>query len=82
MNRTAFLVACALLSACTTVKINRDATNSITHQGDAEAGRQLAQRACQKAGRQQAMIVSTVNKDASLPPGTGRQVTTFRCVSG
>jgi len=82
MSRTAFLVACVLLSACTTVKINHDDTTSITHQGDAETGKQLAARACQKAGRQQAVVVSTVNKDASLPPGTGRQVTTFRCVSG
>jgi len=82
MNRTAFLIACVLLGACTTVKIHHDDTTSITHQGDAEVGKALAERACQKAGRQKAVVVSTVNKDASLPPGTGRQVTTFRCVSG
>ncbi len=82
MSRSMFLVACALLSACTTVRINHDDTTSITHQGDAAAGEQLAERACRKAGRQKAVLVSTVNKDASLPPGTGRQVTTFRCVSG
>lgn len=82
MSRIAFLVACVLLSACTTIKINHDDTTSITHSGDAEAGRQLAERACLKAGRSKAEVVATVNKNPNLPAGSGRQVTTFRCISG
>ena len=81
MTRIIVLVACATLSACTTVKINHDDTNTISHEGGAETGKQLAERACKKAGGQSADVVSTVNKDTSLPPGTGKQLTTFRCVS-
>ena len=42
-------------------------------------GQALANRACVKAGQMSAEIVSTVNKDPKLPPGEGKQVTTFRC---
>ncbi|MFL6550763.1 MAG: hypothetical protein ACJ8OJ_18875 [Povalibacter sp.] len=76
------ILACALtLSACTTIKLNGDNTNSITHEGGAAEGKKLADRACEKAGESSAVIVSTVNKDPSLPEGTGRQVTTFHCSS-
>nr|AQQ74416.1 hypothetical protein [uncultured bacterium] len=70
-----------LLGACTTIKLNHDNTNSITYKGGPEVGQQLATRACRKAGERSAIIISTVNKDPSLPPGTGRQVATFRCSS-
>lgn len=83
MTRTStLLAACVLLSACTTVKINPGDTNSIEHEGGVEAGKDLAARACDKAGGQRAEVVSTVNKKSDLPPGTGQQVTTFRCASG
>lgn len=76
------LFACALIfSACTTVKLNHDNTNTITYSGGPEVGLDLATRACRKAGERRAIIISTINKDASLPEGTGRQVTTFRCSS-
>jgi hypothetical protein len=71
---------CALFaSACTIVKINPDDTTTIEHEGGAEVARDLSNRACRRAGQQSAEIVSTVNKDAALPAGTGKQVTTFRC---
>ncbi|MBB6096114.1 hypothetical protein HNQ60_005005 [Povalibacter uvarum] len=81
MIRGIVIAACVVaMSACTTVKLNHDNTNSITHGAD-EDSQALANRACGKASEQRAVIVSTVNKDPSLPPGTGRQVTTFRCAS-
>ena len=69
---------CTLLAGgCTVVKIGKGDTNSITHAPGEE--KDLTSRACRKAGQQSAEIISTVNKDASLPAGTGKQVTTFRC---
>jgi hypothetical protein len=82
MTRTTLLVACALLSACTIIKVNHGDTNTIEHEGGVEAGKDLAIRACHRAGGQSAEVVSTVNKNADLPPGTGKQLTTFRCVTG
>jgi hypothetical protein len=76
----ALLAACILFtSACTVVKINDDDTTTIEHEGGAEVARDLSARACRQAGQQSAEIISTVNKDPALPPGTGKQVTTFRC---
>ena len=76
----ALLVATVLFAGgCTVVKIGKGDTNSITHAPGAE--KDLTSRACRKAGNQNAEIISTVNKDANLPPGTGRQITTFRCLS-
>lgn len=76
------LVVCILIcTACTTIKLNHDNTNTITYRGGPEVGLNLATRACRKAGERRAIIISTINKDASLPDGTGRQVTTFRCTS-
>ena len=76
----ALLAACVLIAGgCTVVKIGEGDTNSITHAPGEE--KDLTSRACRKAGNQTAEIISTVNKDASLPAGTGKQVTTFRCLS-
>jgi hypothetical protein len=76
----ALLAASALLAGgCTVVKIGKGDTNTITHEPGEE--KDLTSRACRKAGNQNAEIISTVNKDANLPPGTGRQITTFRCLS-
>jgi hypothetical protein len=76
----ALLAASALFaSGCTVVKIGKGDTNTITHAPGEE--QDLTSRACRKAGNQNAEIVSTVNEDAKLPPGTGRQITTFRCLS-
>ena len=79
MARTALLAICVIFSACTVVKIGKGETNTIQHDGGAEEANNLANRACRRAGGQSAEIISTVNKDASLPPGAGKQVTTFRC---
>lgn len=79
MLRTALLAACVICSACTVVKIGKGDTNTIQHEGGAEEANNLATRACRRSGGQSAEIISTVNKDSSLPPGTGKQVTTFRC---
>jgi len=79
MKNIALLAACALLCACTTVKIGKGDTSIIEHEGGADVAKDLATRACQKAGQQSAEIISTVNKDPKAPPGTGKQVTTFRC---
>ena len=81
MMRTTLLAACVVFSACTVVKIGKGDTNTITHEGGAEEANNLTNRACRRAGQQMAEIISTVNKDPSLPPGTGKQVTTFRCTS-
>lgn len=82
MIRTVALLAlCASFSACTTIKLGPGDTSSITYQGGPEVGKDLATRACRKAGQQSAEIISTVNKDASLPAGTGKQMVTFRCSS-
>ena len=79
MLRTALLAGCLLFGACTIVKPGKGDTNTIQHDGGAEQAYDLATRVCRRAGQQNAEIISTVNKDASLPPGTGKQVTTFRC---
>lgn len=71
----------ALLTGCTMVRINSDDTSTIEHNGGVEEGRNLADRACRKGGQQSAEIISTVNKNPEDPPGTGKQVTTFRCSS-
>ena len=76
----ALFAVCALLAGgCTVVKIGKGDTNTITHAPGQE--KDLANRACRKAGQQSAEIISTVNEDANLPPGPGRQLTTFRCSS-
>jgi hypothetical protein len=83
MRRLAVLLAaCALFtSACTVVKINKDDTTTMEHEGGAEVAKDLANRACRRGGQRSAEIVSTVNKNSALPPGNGKQVTTFRCSS-
>jgi hypothetical protein len=82
MRLASLLVVGALLtSACTMVRINSDDTSTIEHKGGIETGRELADRACRRAGQQRAEIISTVNKNADLPPETGKQVTTFRCTA-
>jgi hypothetical protein len=73
------IVGALLTSACTMVRINSDDTSTIEHKGGVEEGRDLADRACRRAGQQKADIISTVNKNPELPPGSGKQVTTFRC---
>lgn len=79
-NLMAVLAVCALFATgCTVVKIGKGDTNTITHAPGEE--KDLTSRACRKAGNQTAEIVSTVNEDANLPPGTGKQITTFRCLS-
>jgi hypothetical protein len=65
--------------ACTVIKINEGDTQTIEYEGDAEVAKDLTARACRKARRASAEIISTVNKDPARPPGEGRQVTTFRC---
>ena len=81
MTRLASLlvVGAFLTSACTMVRINSDDTSTIEHKAGVEVGRDLADRACRRAGQQRAEIISTVNKNPDLPPQTGKQVTTFRC---
>jgi hypothetical protein len=77
---TALFTVCALFAGgCTVVKIGKGDTNTITHAPGEE--KDLTSRACRKAGNQVAEIISTVNEDANQPPGTGRQITTFRCLS-
>ncbi len=75
------LALLVLVGACTVVKIHPGDTESIEYEGDAAVAQDLTTRACRRAGQQSAEIISTVNKDASLPAGQGRQVTTFRCSS-
>jgi hypothetical protein len=82
MFRTAaLLVSFALVGACTVIKINAGDSQTIEHEAGPDVARDLTSRACRKAGQASAEIISSVNKDASRPPGTGRQVTTFRCSS-
>ena len=79
MRFSAAVVLCAMIGACTTIKIGKDDTSTIVYTGGADVGMNLATRACRKAGQRSAEIISTVNKDPALPAGTGRQVSTFRC---
>jgi hypothetical protein len=82
MTRSAVLLSvCVTLGACSTIKINGDDTSTIVHEGRVEVAKELTTRACLRAGQQGAEIISTVNKDPELPAGTGKQVTTFRCVA-
>jgi len=74
-------LCCVLMGACTTIKLNDDNTNTITHKAGEGVAQDLAGRACHRAGERRAVIISTMNKDPSKPEGTGRQVTTFRCTS-
>ena len=75
------LALCLAVSGCAVIKINPDDTNSITYTGGPDVAQDLTTRACRKAHQKSAEIISTVNKDPKLPPGKGRQVTTFRCSS-
>ena len=56
-------------------------TSTIEHKGGVDTGRDLANRACRRAGQDSAEVISTVNKNPENPPETGKQVTTFRCKS-
>jgi hypothetical protein len=78
---TVLLSLCVILGACTTVRINGDDTSTIEHEGGIEVAKDLTTRACRRAGQQSAEIISTVNKDPELPAGTGKQITTFRCLA-
>ena len=69
-----------LAAGCAVVKINHDATDSVEHSGGEETGKELANRACHKAGAVRAEIISTVPKNDSAKPGEGRSVTEFRCI--
>ncbi len=81
MKRAMSVCVCLFLSACTTIKIDPSGDNEISHTGGAVEAQELADRACHRAGSGRGEVVSTVNKDPSQPPGTGRQVTTFRCTT-
>jgi hypothetical protein len=81
MRTSLFAVFAMTMAACTTIKLNDGNTNTITHNEGAGVAEDLTARACRKSGGGKAVIISTINKDASLPPGKGRQVTTFRCSS-
>jgi hypothetical protein len=82
MKRTIVVaMLCIAVSACAIVKINPDDTETIEYKGGPDVAKDLTRRACNKAGQPSAEIISTVNKDPSLPEGSGRQVTTFRCSS-
>jgi hypothetical protein len=80
MMRSAVLSSlCVVIGACTTIKVNKDDTSTIEHEGGVEVAKDLTTRACVRAGQKSAEIISTVNKDPALPVGSGQQVTTFRC---
>ena len=80
MMRSAVLSAlCVVIGACTTIKVNKDDTSTIEHEGGVEVAKDLTTRACVRAGQKSAEVISTVNKDPALPAGSGKQVTTFRC---
>lgn len=82
MTRSGVLLALHVaLGACTTLHINGDDTSTIEHEAGAEVAKDLTTRVCQRAGQQSAEIISTVNRDPDLPAGTGKQVTTFRCLA-
>ena len=80
MMRSAVLSSlCVVIGACTTIKVNKDDTSTLEHDGGVEVAKDLTTRACVRAGQKSAVIISTVNKDPALPAGSGKQVTTFRC---
>ncbi len=82
MMRSAVLLSLTvILGGCTTIKINSDDTSVIEHAAGVGVAQDLTARACLRAGQQGAEIISTVNKDSTLPAGTGKQVTTFRCLA-
>jgi hypothetical protein len=74
-------VLCIAFAACTTIKVSSGDASTLEHEGGAEVAKDLTTRACQRAGQQGSEIVSTVNKNPDLPAGTGKQITTFRCVA-
>ena len=79
MRSTVLSLLCVVIGACTTIKVNKDDTSTIEHDGGVEVAKDLTTRACVRAGQKSAEIISTVNKDPALPAGSGKQVTTFRC---
>jgi predicted small secreted protein len=80
MKRLAVTLAAAALltSACSMVRGHSDDTSTIEHKGGVDRGRELANRACHRSGKE-AEVISTVNKNPEAPPETGKQVTTVRC---
>ena len=79
MKRILLLAACLVVGACTMIKLGPGDNTTLEHEGGADVAKDLATRACRRAGQQSAEIISTVNKNPDLPAGTGKQVTTFRC---
>ncbi len=79
MKRFVLIAACAVLGACTTFKFGGGETTTVEHEGGADVAQDLANRACRRVGNQGAEVISTVNKKPDLPPGSGTQVSTFRC---
>ena len=81
MRLIALAAACSFLSACTTFNLGSEST-TVEHEGGVEVAQDLANRACQRVGEPGAEVLSTVNKNPDLPPGSGTQVSTFRCSAG
>jgi hypothetical protein len=73
-------MAGTLIAGCSVVKINPDATDSVSHAGGEETGRELANRACHKARALRAEVISTVQTEGAADDDKGRYVTTFRCL--
>ncbi|MFC4314271.1 hypothetical protein ACFPN2_34725 [Steroidobacter flavus] len=78
--RGVVIAVAATLAGCAVVKINHDATDSVEHSGGEETGKELANRACHKAGGVRAEVISTVQKDEAAQGDKARYVTTFRCL--
>jgi len=80
LSTAVLCMAGTLIAGCSVVKINHDATDSVSHAGGEETGKELANRACHKAGAVQAQVISTVQKEGAAEDDKGRSVTTFRCL--
>jgi hypothetical protein len=77
------LVTALGLSGCAgMVTFNDGSQTAIEHDSfvSADRARTLAAKSCAQAGKQDAQLVTSVNKNPALPAGSGVQVSTYRCM--
>lgn len=83
MKTTIATLALATLTACSGL-VTSSSNEQVTLEHDLftsqSALAQSATRACNQQGKSRAEKQSSVNKNPNLAPGTGVQLSTFRCI--
>ncbi len=75
------VAACLGLAGCNSIATKDESSVTIEHTSlrSREAVYTSALHACQRQGKEQAVFLQQVNKDADARPATGMQLSTFNC---